>query len=58
MMKVKDIVKYFCLRPMTISQLIIKVENLLQRSEDLAKRVSVKESHLIEVRMKKYLFYG
>jgi hypothetical protein len=43
---------------MTISQLIIKVENLLQRNEDLAKRVSVKESHLIEVRMKKYLFYG
>jgi len=58
MMKVKDIVKYFCLGPMTISQLIIKVKNLLQRSEDLAKRVSVKESHLIEVRMKKYLFYG
>jgi hypothetical protein len=58
MMKVKDIVKYFCLRPMTISQLIIKVENLLQRNEDLAKRVSAEESHLIEVRMKKYLFCG
>jgi len=58
MMKVKDIVKDFCLGPMTISQLIIKVENLLQRNEDLAKRVPAKESHLIEVRMKKYLFYG
>jgi prephenate dehydrogenase len=52
---IKDIARYFRQKPMTMSQAIIKVEDLLQRGEDLAKRVSVMESHLTEKRKRKYL---
>jgi len=52
---VKDVAKYFCREPMTISQGIKKVEDLLRRDKDLARRVELMERHLIGRGKKKYL---
>lgn len=52
---VKDIAGYFGREPMTISQAIINVEDLLRRDEGLTKEVALMERHLIRKRKKKYL---
>ena len=53
--KVKEIAAFFRREPMTISQAIIKVEGLLQKDADLARKLSVIERNLIEKRKEKYL---
>jgi hypothetical protein len=40
---------------MTMSEAIIKVEDLLRRDEGLAKEVALMERHLTEKRKKRYL---
>ena len=52
---VKDIAEYFRREPMTMSEAIIKVEDLLRRDEGLAKKLRLMEMHLTEKRKKKYL---
>lgn len=52
---VKDVAKYFCQEPMTISQGIKKVEDLLRRDKDLAKRVGLMERYLIGKGKKKFI---
>jgi putative transposase len=52
---VKDIAGYFRREPMTMSEAIIKVEDLLRRDEGLAKEVALMERHLTEKRKKRYL---
>jgi hypothetical protein len=52
---VKDIAEHFRREPMTMSEAIINVENLLRSDEGLAKKVELMERHLTERRKKKYL---
>lgn len=52
---VKDIAEYFRREPMTMSEAIINVENLLRSDKGLAKKVELMERHLTEKRKKKYL---
>lgn len=52
---VKDIAEHFRREPMTISQAIIKLEDLIQRDKDLEKTVESLESTLKTKRGKKYI---
>jgi chromosomal replication initiation ATPase DnaA len=52
---VRDIAEHFCREPMTISQAIIKLEDLIQRDKDLEKMVESLESTLKKKGGKKYL---
>ena len=51
---VKDIAQYFGREPMTISRGVIRVEDLLRRDRDLAKRVGLVEKKLVWKRRRKY----
>ena len=52
---VKDIAEHFRREPMTMSEAIINVGNLLRSDGGLAKKVELMERHLTERRKKKYL---
>ena len=52
---VKDIDQHFRREPMTVSQGIIKLEDLIQRDKDLEKTVESLESTLKKKGRKKYL---
>ena len=52
---VKDIAQHFRREPMTISQAIIKLEDLIQRDKDLGKTIESIESTLKKKGVKKYL---
>jgi len=52
---VKDSAQHFRREPMTISQAIIKLEDLIQRDKDLGKTIQSLESNLKKKGVKKYL---
>ncbi len=51
---VKDIARYFRREPMTVSLGVGKIENLLRRDRDLARRVEVMELALRRKGKRKY----
>lgn len=51
---VKDIAEHFRREPMTISQAIIKLENLIQRDKEIEEMVEFIENNLTRGRKKKY----
>jgi hypothetical protein len=52
---VKDIAEHFRRKPVTISQAIIKMENLIQKDKKIEKMVKYMERNLIKNKKKKYL---
>lgn len=52
---VKDIVRYFQREPMTISQAVIKMERLVERDIELARRIEDMRKNLMKRGKKKYL---
>jgi len=52
---VKDIAQHFQREPMTISEAIIKIENLMEKDKELARGIEDMRNNLIKKGKKKYL---
>ena len=52
---VKDIARHFQREPMTISEAVIKIESLMEKDKDLARRIEDMKSNLMKRGKKKYL---
>jgi chromosomal replication initiation ATPase DnaA len=55
---VKDIARHFQREPMTISEAVIKIESLVERDMELARRIEDMRNNLMKRGKKKYLITG
>jgi hypothetical protein len=52
---VKDIARHFHREPMTLSEAIIKIESLMEKDKELARKIEAMRSNLVKRGKKKYL---
>ena len=52
---VKDIARHFQREPITISEAVIKIESLVERDRELARRIEAMRNNLMKRGKKKYL---